>query len=229
MRAQQTLGAFNLRRLDNVPKMGTILPNMGNALQSHSNGLASALFSPTQQRVLGLLYGQPDRRWGSSEIIRLAACGTGGVHRFLMRLADAGLLEVTRVGNQKHYSAARASPIFDELHGLALKTMGLADPLRRSLEPRGSEIIAAFVYGSVAKGSDRAGSDIDLWVISDTLTYPEAFELLESAERQLARPIQLTVTTRAQWEADLGGERAFTSKVRAGARIFLLGSADDVG
>jgi hypothetical protein len=95
--------------------------------------------------------------------------GTGAVARELSRLQRSGLVLVERIGNQKHYRANQDSPIFEELHSLVLKTVGLADPLRKSLEPYAGAIKAAFVYGSVAKGTDTARSDIDLMVIGDEL------------------------------------------------------------
>jgi predicted transcriptional regulator len=106
-----------------------IIPNMGILRTTSGPGLADALFSPVQQKVLALLFGQPHRRFQSAELIRLAGSGTGAAHRQLSRLADVGLVTVTRIGNQKHYEANRTSPVFDELHGLVIKTVGLVEPL----------------------------------------------------------------------------------------------------
>jgi predicted transcriptional regulator len=100
-----------------------------------STRLADVLFSPVQQRVLALLFGQPGRSFLGAEVIALAGSGTGAVHRQLIRLADSGLVMVTRVGNQKHYQANRDSPVFSELHGLVVKTVGLAGPLQEALAP----------------------------------------------------------------------------------------------
>src|SRR5437773_11464309 len=133
-----------------VPEMGTIL--RAPARQAPETGLGSVLFTPVQQRVLGLLFGQPDRRFQSGELIRLAASGTGAVHRLLTKLASSELITVERVGNQKHYQANRASPVFAELHGLIVKTSGLLTPLRSALASLADRIRGAFVYGSV--GSD---------------------------------------------------------------------------
>jgi hypothetical protein len=112
-----------------------IVPGMGRKTGSPRIGLADALFGRVQQRVLCLLFGQPDRRFQSAELIRLAKGGTGAVHRQLGRLAAAGLVSTTRTGNQKHYQARRDSPVFEELHGLVVKTVGVVDPLRRALVP----------------------------------------------------------------------------------------------
>jgi predicted nucleotidyltransferase len=202
-----------------VPEMGTKAPR---------SSLADALFTPVQQRVLGLLFGQPDRRFQSAEIIRLAKGGTGAVHRQLCRLEAAGLLSVTRSGNQKYYQARPDSPLFAELHGLVTKTVGLVEPLRRALGRHTPAVRAAFVYGSVAKGADTAGSDIDLMVISDRLRYPEVFEALQGAEGALARPVRPTVMTVADWRAKRSRRDSFASRVAAQPKLFVIGSDDDL-
>src|SRR3954470_18994865 len=97
------------------------------------SAIASALFTPVQQRVLGILFGQPERRFQSAELIRLAGSGTGAVHRQLQRLEKAGLVTASRDGNQKYYAARKDAPIFAELHGLVVKTVGIVEPLRAAL------------------------------------------------------------------------------------------------
>ena len=116
-----------------IPKVGMIIPNMGTRPRVAASGLADALFSPVQQRVLGLLFGQPERRFQSAELIRLARSGTGAVHRVLTTLAEAGLITRTASGNHKYYQANRRSPVFAELHGLVVKTVGVVGPLQRAL------------------------------------------------------------------------------------------------
>lgn len=191
-------------------------------------GLADALFSPVQQRVLGLLFGQPQRRFQSAEVIRLAQSGTGAVHRFLTHLAEAGLITVTRSGNQKHYQANRECPVFHELHRLIVKTVGVVGPLRRALAPVARKIRAAFIYGSVAKRTETARSDIDLMVITDTLTYPDVFEAVQSAERVLARSVNPNVMTLAEWRAKRAQRGSFAARVAQGPRLFVIGSDDDL-
>lgn len=191
-------------------------------------GLADALFSSVQQRVLGLLFGQPNRRFQSAELIRLAGSGTGATHRLLTRLADAGLVTVTRSGNQKHYQANRTSPVFRELHGLIVKTVGLVEPLRQALAPKADDIDAAFVYGSVAKGTDKAASDIDLMVVSDTLGYEDLFGALQSAEAALARSVNPNVMSRTEWRAKRAESGSFVARIAAGPRLFVIGSDSDL-
>src|SRR5215468_5296995 len=101
-----------------------IIPEMGTYSEKASpSGLADALFTPVQQIVLGLLFGQPERRFQSAELIRLAGSGTGAVHRQLQRLAESKLVTVEHEGNQKYYRANGQSAIFAELQGLIRKTV----------------------------------------------------------------------------------------------------------
>src|SRR5438034_8713244 len=116
------------------PKLGCILPKMG-TVDMEAVSLSSALFSKVQQRVLALIFGQPERSFYASEIMRNVRSGTGAVERELSRLQRSGLVSVERIGNQKHYRANRQSPIFAELQSLVIKTVALTEPLKKSLEP----------------------------------------------------------------------------------------------
>jgi predicted nucleotidyltransferase len=185
--------------------------------------VASALFTPVQQRVLGLLFGQPDRRFQSAELIRLAKGGTGAVHRQLQRLADASLVVVTRDGNQKYYAARKDSPVFAELHGLIIKTIGIVEPIRAALRPIEKRITAAFIFGSIAKGKERAESDVDLLIISNKVSYPDVYEALQDAERTVGRPINPTLMTRAEWRRKRDGGDSFARRIATQEKIFVVG------
>ncbi len=190
--------------------------------------LADALFTKVQQRVLGLLFGNPERSFYANEIIALAQSGTGAVQRELARLQSSGLVTVQQIGRQKHYQANRASPVFEELRGLVLKTVGLADVLRAALAPLRDRIMVAFVFGSVAKGRDSAASDIDLMVVSDALSYADLFAALEPAVESLGRPVNPTVYTRAELKRRIDEDNAFIGRVLAQNKIWVIGSADDI-
>lgn len=209
----------------NLPNLGTIIPDMGSEPAQRTN-LADALFTPVQQRVLALLFGQPDRSFRSTELIALADSGTGATHRQLTRFAESGLVTVTRIGNQKHYQANRDTPVFTELHGLVVKTVGLAGPLEKALAPLKEQIQAAFVYGSIAKGTATAQSDIDLMVISDDLDYADLYNALQEAEATLQRPVHVSLATTAEWKRKLATGNPFAIKVQAQPKIPLIGSAD---
>lgn len=191
--------------------------------------LAGALFTPVQQRVLGLLFGQPERKYRGNELIRLAGSGTGAVHRVVTRLADTGLVTVERVGNQKYYQANRSSPVFEELRGLVAKTSGLAIPLAEALAPIAKRIDAAFVYGSLAKGADRAASDVDLMVIARDLEYADLYEALQKAEAALGRPVNPNLVTPQQWRKKRRERDSFAARVAAQPKIFLIGSEHELG
>lgn len=192
------------------------------------HGLSGALFSKTQRQVLGLLFGNPERTYYANEIVRHADAGIGSVQRELEKLTKVGLLVVTRVGNQKHYQANQASPIFEELRGIVQKTFGLADVLRESLTDLSEKIRVAFVYGSVAKRSDTASSDVDVLIISSKLSYSDVLAYLTEAETRLGRTINPTLYKPGDFSRKLGEESAFLKAVMSRPKVFLIGTENDI-
>ena len=188
-----------------------------------STGLADALFSRVQRRVLAILFGHPDRSFSASDIIKSAASGSGAVQRELQRLADAKILNVETSGNRKLYSVNRQSPVFEELYGLIRKTVGLLEPIRAALTPFADRIDAAFVYGSVAKATDTANSDIDLMIITDNVTYGEIFKSLQDAETILQRPINPNVMTLRDWRRKRDEQSSFVTRIAGQPHLFVLG------
>jgi predicted nucleotidyltransferase len=131
------------------------------------------------------------------------------------------------VGTQKHYRANPASPIFAELCAIARKTLGPSVALREALASAAAEVVFALLYGSVAKGTDRADSDLDVMVVSDTMTLEDAIALFEPAEQRLGRTVHPTVYTLAEFRRRRARPGAFVDKVLAGENVVLLGSPDD--
>lgn len=162
---------------------------------SSETPLADALFTGTQQRLLGLLFGQPERSFFVTQIIDLADVGRGAVQRELFRLQQAGLLITERRGNQKHYRANPNAAIFDELCSIVRKTVGIETQIREALMPLAPRVTAALVYGSVAKGTDTADSDVDVLVVADDLTLEDLYSALTTAEHDLGRSINPTLLT----------------------------------
>lgn len=208
--------------------MGTIIPNMG-MIDTDTVSLSNALFSKVQQRVLALIFGQSERSFYTSEIMRIVESGTGAVERELSRLRRSGLVSMEQIGNQTHYRANRESPIFDELRSLVLKTVALSEPLKTALAPfKDSGIKAAFVYGSVAKGADTACSDIDLMVIGSDFGYSDLYSALQDAEDALRRKINATFLSEAEWRRKGARKGSFIAKISALPKIFILGSENDL-
>lgn len=199
---------------------------MGTKTSSDTTSIANALFSKVRQRVLGVLFSTPDRSFYTNEVISLAQSGAGAVQRELSDLAAAGLLTVHKQGNQKHYQANSKSPVFTELRGLVVKTIGLADVLRHALEPLTPQIAMAFVFGSIAKQQDTSSSDIDLLVVSDTLGYGDVFGVLEEATQTLRRTINPAIYTRADFITRQQGDNAFINRVMQQPKIWLIGQEE---
>jgi predicted nucleotidyltransferase len=190
-----------------------------------STDLGSALFGKARRAVLGLLYARPDEAFYLRQITREVQAGQGAVQRELKRLVDAGLLTREARGREVHYRANRACPIFAELHGLVLKTVGLADVLRAALLPFQTDLTLAAVYGSQAAGTARAGSDVDLLVVG-TVEELALHKAVAEAETQLARTVNYTLLTPREFARRRRERGSFVARILAGPLIPLLGSPD---
>lgn len=195
-------------------------------MKSHS-AIGDALFTKTQQRVLGLLYGKPEQTYYLNEIVRLAAIGKGSVNRELEKLRAAGLLTVSRQGNQNHYQANADSPIFNELTAIVQKTFGLVDVLVAALTPLLPKIETAFIYGSIAKGTEHAGSDIDLMLVADDASYSEVMELLVPAEQQLGRSINPTLYSTGEFSERKKSHQSFITRVMEQPKLWLVRGSEN--
>ena len=190
------------------------------------SALAGALFTATQQRILGLLFGQPDRSFFVNEIIALAGSGHGAVQRELARLADSGLAVVSRVGNRKYYRANPDSPLFHEICGIVRKTVGIEETVRGALDPLSGKLTLALLHGSVALQTDTASSDIDLLLVSDWLTLEDVYAALAPAENLLGRRIGPTLYTAEEFRRRRVARTGFLTRVLESRHVVLAGSLD---
>ena len=178
--------------------------------------------------MLAVLFGNPGRSFYANEVIALAQSGTGAVQRELAALSEAGLLTVTKQGNQKHYQANASASVFAELRSVVLKTMGLVDVLRVALAPLSVQIDLAFVYGSVAKQQDTAHSDIDVMIVSASLGYADVFGALEGTATTLGRKVNPTLYTPVEFAKRIKLDNAFVTRVLKQPKIWLIGNEEQL-
>jgi predicted nucleotidyltransferase len=206
-----------------VPSLGMNEPKVSTKAAPRSGSLiAEALFPRVRHQLLVILFGAPERSFYLNELVRLVGAGVGGVQRELESFERAGLVRVSRRGNQRHYEANPDCIVYAELRGLARKTRGEVERLALALAPLTTKLDEAFVYGSVARGDDHAGSDLDLLLVSDELTLEEVLEVVMPLEAELGRRVSPTLYTKAERDRRRATGNAFFEKVSTGPRIDLL-------
>lgn len=189
--------------------------------------LASLLFGSYRREVLALFLLHPEISLHVREIARVTGKIPGTLLRELNQLADAGVLLRRPVGNQIQFQADAACPIYEELRGILKKTSGLADVLREALEPLAGKIQAAFVYGSVARGDERAGSDLDLMIVGDA-KFGDVVHALTRAREALRREINPNVYRASEFASGLAAKEPFLHRVMEDRKIYLIGGDDDL-
>lgn len=189
--------------------------------------IATALFTDSQIRIFRWLFGQPSREFHLSELRRLSGLGSASLQRELKRLTDAGLVRSERVGNLRRFRANPQSPVFSELAGLTRKTLGAEPLLREALLPLVPALKTAWIFGSVARQSDTAQSDIDVMLVGEDLHLARVLELLLPVEGQLGRKINPTCYTPAEFERRRAEPDSFVNRVLAQPVLPLIGDAHE--
>lgn len=202
---------------------GAYSTQIGSFKGDMQSNIGEALFTKTQQRVLGLLYGQTDRSFYLNELINLAGMGRGTIRRELDKLSDVGLITAKKQGNQIHYQANGHHPVFKELKSIVKKTFGVVGTIQSALADILPEVTYAFVYGSVAKGSEGAESDVDLMIVADGLSYTYVMEALATAEEQIGRTINPTIYNEHEFKKRLSSNQSFLTRVMSQEVLWIKG------
>ena len=189
--------------------------------------LETLLGSRLRANVLGWLFSHPDERYFVRQLTKLVNEDSTNVSRELARLEKSGILISTAEGKQKYYQANRESPLFDELHGLIVKTAGMADVLRSALAPAREQIKLAFIFGSIAVGNERRSSDIDVMVVG-AVSFGRVVSLLSPAEGQLRREVNPVVYPVAEFKKKVNDDHHFVKTVLEGQKIFLIGDEGEL-
>lgn len=191
--------------------------------------IAAALFSDSQTRLFRWLFGQPERAFHLSELRRLTGLGSASLQRELNRLADAGLVHSERTGNLRRFRANVQSPVAAELVALTRKTLGPEVSLREALRPLVPRLQAAWLYGSVAKQTDTAASDIDVMLVGKDLPLADVLEVLLPLEAQLGRKINPTCYTPREFARRRAEPDSFVARVLAQPTVLLIGETGAAG
>ena len=177
--------------------------------------LANALFAPAQSKIIERIFGMPARAFHVNELMRLTGLGSASVQREIARLFDAGLVTDERIGNVRRVQENPSSPVFAELTSLVQKTLGVVPAIAEALLPLADRIEFAAVYGSVAKRSEHADSDVDVMVVSDRLSFAEVMAALTAVQDRLSRVINPTIYTSAEFAARRAQADSFVNRVLA--------------
>src|SRR3984957_17891128 len=190
--------------------------------------LSAVLIPRYQHHFLRMLVLHPEQSLHGREIARRTGLPAGTLTRELKRLAEVGLLNRQRRGNQLVYSANRDSPIFEELAGILRKTSGLADVVAEALEPLTDRVDVAFIFGSVARAAEVQGSDVDVLIIG-SIDFGAVIDALHPAQQRLAREINPKVLSAREWKAKLREKNSFVLDVLSKKKIFLVGDEHGLG
>ncbi len=187
--------------------------------------IAGSLFTRTQQKVLGILYGSPDQSFYQNEIVRAAKMGKGAVIRELQGLCHSGILSRKKRGNQTHYQANPGSIIFEELRSIVDKTLCREKLLRDAVQKLSGFLEQAFVYGSFAEGKEQPGEEINMILVSDRLTPGGVESALAPLSTAIGSKINFTILGKREYAEKITRKQPFLTHVMAQPKLWIMESS----
>ena len=185
------------------------------------NRLAELLSSRARAEIFRLLLSGTGEELHVREIERRSGLNDSTIRQELRKLVRLDLVQSRRDSNRLYYRAKIENPLYPEIRNLVLKTSGLADELRSALADK--RIRVAFVFGSIAHGEEKAGSDVDLMVIGQ-LGLRDLSRLLSGIEEKIGREVNPYVFHEAEFRKRVRAKEHFVSSVMETPKIFIIGS-----
>jgi len=185
--------------------------------------MIDALFSKTKQNILSTTILNPDKWWYLSDLAKTIDTSPSSLQRDLLNMTSTGILEKRQEGNRIYYRANKECPVFNELQGIIVKTVGIRDKLVSALKPLSKIISIAFIYGSVARREEMSISDVDIMVIGET-TISEVVKRLKPVEKIIDREINPTVYQIYDVKKGLKDKSNFLMEVMEGEKVFIIGN-----
>jgi len=190
------------------------------------NALAKILSSQIRAGIFGILFGMRERPVHMREIERLSGFAIGTIQQELRKLKELDLVTRRRDGNRVYYEANVLHPLYPEIRSMVLKTVGLVGILRSALE-ESPDIRAAFIYGSIAKGEEKAGSDLDLMIIGE-LGLRKLTAMLYGTSERIGREVNPHVISPAEFRKKRKEGDHFLSSVLREPRVFIIGGENEL-
>ncbi len=189
--------------------------------------LAETIWPRARREIIGLLFTHPGEEWHLRDIARITDLAPATVQREAVSLSEAGILTRRSSGRQVLYGADTSCPIFQELRGIAIKTVGIAAPIRESLEEMSDRIEFGFIFGSMAAGSARPDSDIDVMLVGD-VSLRDLVPILRELEDTLGREVNPVTMQIDEFKRRVGDDEAFVRRILGEPKIFLFGDDNEL-
>jgi predicted nucleotidyltransferase len=189
--------------------------------------LSKTLFGKTRRAVLSVLYSHTDESFYLRQLVRITGIGVGAMQRELKQLTESGIIRRLQIGRQIFFQANTDCPVFKELRDLIIKTIGVGDVLRSALVPLAERIQIAFIYGSLARGEETRGSDLDVLVVGD-LTFAEVVSAISPLQETLSREINPSVYPVKEFRSKVSEGQHFISTVLEAPKIFVIGDNNEL-
>ncbi len=187
--------------------------------------LSNLFCSNVRAEIFQILFEESRDELHLREICRLSNSAINGIRRDLSKLLKMDLVVSRRDGNRLYFKANKNHPLYPEIRNIVLKTSGIIEALKKAL--KNPEIECAFIFGSIAKGTEKSHSDIDIMVVG-SIGLRKLTGLLTEPSETTGREINPHTITRNEFKKRLEKKDHFLTSVLNSKKIFIIGTEDDL-
>ena len=188
--------------------------------------MINILKSKLRAELLVYYFSRPDAELYLRELARALKADPMNLSRELGKLEKDNIFISRRSGKQKYYKLDKNYLFFNELKNIVAKTVGVEASLEKILKGE-TAIKFCFIYGSYAAGADKAGSDIDLFIIGDSPAVNSVAEKISILEKKIGREINYRFFAEADFKKAIAKKDSFIINIVKNKKIFLIGHEKD--
>lgn len=188
--------------------------------------LEKLITSRTRSKILELFLSNPDMEIHLREVGRRIEENYNSTRRELNNLEDMTILISRKNGNQRYFRINKDNPIYPDLKSIYLKTSGIGNAIRNSLDKIG-EIRYCFIYGSYASNTEMPHSDLDLFVVGE-IDENELIPIINGLEKRLKREINYILYTLDEYQTRKKNKNKFVLNVLREDKIMIHGDENEL-
>lgn len=190
-----------------------------------TKNLIDSLLPKARQLILKELFLNDQRSIHLRELARRTGMHPKTIQVEVKNLVGAGIIVEEKSGNQKLYRINRTCPLLFELRMIIIKTVGIADEIKRALTPLAKKIFKAYIFGSFASGEYDSQSDVDILVVGDA-NLKDVVGITSDSALMLGRVINPVTFTKSEYLLKKKKD-GFLKRIEGDKKIMLFGDEND--
>ena len=176
--------------------------------------------------ILKLFFRDQEKEYYFREIAKKLNKEPSHDQKYLDKLVEDKILLDERRGNMRFFRLNKEYPLYEEIKSIISKTIGLENELKELVDKL-DNVECAFIFGSVAKGTENSNSDVDLMLVGN-INQDSLTTAISSLEGKIAREINYHIYSSQEIVKKIEEHDGFMTNIFLSPIIKLKGNPYDL-